>query len=145
MTSRNRHSNTASALAARHTRARRKPSQSAKGAQPKRPRTRRTRQRKTADGGFGRMLRGVFVWIVVMIAVGSVAIIFRSLSGSQFFAVKEIELEGNSRTSREELLALVEDKTRANLWKLDLEEIRAALKRNAWVRDAEVTRQLPGK
>jgi cell division septal protein FtsQ len=90
-------------------------------------------------------MRGVFVWILVMMAVGSAAIIFRGLTGSQFFAVKEIALEGNTRTSREELLALVEDKTRANLWKLDLEEIRKALKRNAWVRDAEVTRQLPDK
>jgi cell division septal protein FtsQ len=145
MASRNRHANTASALAARHTRARRKPSQSAKGAKPKRPRARRTRQRPAAGGGFGGLLRGVFVWVVVMIAVGSAAIIFRSLTGSQFFAVKEIALEGNTRTSREELLALVEDKTRTNLWKLDLEEIRKALRRNAWVRDAEVTRQLPDK
>lgn len=145
MATHNRYANTASDLAARHTRAKRRPPKSAKSAKTRRSSTRKTRQRAAQGGGFGNVLRGVAKLIVAMIVIGGVAIIFRSLTGSQFFTVKEIALEGNNRTSREELLALVEDKTGASLWKVNLEEIRKALKRNAWVRDAEVTRQLPDK
>jgi cell division septal protein FtsQ len=145
MASRNTHANTASDLAARHTRAKRGLPKTAKGAKPKRPRARRTRQRSAQSSGFGSMLRSVGGLIAAMVLIGGAAITFNSMTKSQLFAVKQIAVEGNNRTSREELLALVEDKTRASLWKLDLEEIRNALKRNAWVRDAEVTRQLPDK
>jgi cell division septal protein FtsQ len=145
MPPRSRQTNTASTLAARHTRARRSPSKATKSEKPKRPRKRPTRRRAAPDGGFGGMLRGVGKLMVAMIVISAVAIIFRSMTRSQFFAVKEIALEGNNRTSREELMELVKDKTGDSLWKLDLEEIRKTLKRNAWVRDAEVTRQLPDK
>ena len=145
MTARNRYAKTASDLAARHTRAKRGLPRAAKSVKAKRAPARKPRQRAAAGRGFGGMWRSLSRVILGVIALSGVAIGLRSLSGSQLFTVKEIALEGNNRTSREELMALLEDKTGASLWKVNLEEIRKALKRNAWVRDAEVTRQLPDK
>jgi cell division protein FtsQ len=138
----------ASDLAARHTRAR-----AAKRGLPKEPgaearrrsKKRAKRKASAANHALGRVLRASLLVVLAMgVAVGG-ALAFRSVTGSQLFAVRQIEVEGNQRTSREELLALLGDKTSASLWQLNLEEIRAALKKHVWIRDAEVTRQLPGK
>src|SRR5262245_47160100 len=102
MPPRNKHANTASELAARHTRAKRGLPKNVKREKPKRPRKRGTRQRVAESSGFGRLLRSFGVLIVGMIVLGGAAILFRSLTGSQFFTVKEIALEGTNRTSREE-------------------------------------------
>lgn len=90
-------------------------------------------------------MRAVALLILGLVVFGGTATMMRSLLGSQFFNVKQIELEGNHRLSREELLALVEGKANGGLWQVPLEEIREILKRNPWIRDVEVARQFPDK
>lgn len=153
MTGRNKHATSAGDLAARHTRARRGlPKETAKPRETKATRATRTkrstRTRRAAASGpssFGKLLRTIAIVCGVMVLVGGSAVYLRPLLGTNFFNVKRIELEGLNRTRRDELLTLIEDKSRGDLWQVDLEEIRELLKRDAWVRDAEVTRQLPDK
>ena len=143
----------ASELAARHTRASRGLPKEAKSASRAKGGTaRRTqgtaRSRRTVATGpspVGRVMRAVGLLILGLVVFGGTATMMRSLLGSQFFNVKQIELEGNHRLSREELLALVEGKAQGGLWQVPLDEIREILKRNPWIRDVEVARQFPDK
>jgi cell division protein FtsQ len=148
MAARNKHATSASDLAARHTRARRglpQPVTRTKTTKSKRTRARGTRSSQRGPNPFGKLLRTMSAIVVVMGLVGGTAIGLRSLLGAQFFSIKKIELEGANRTKREDLLSLIEDQTSGDLWRVDLEKIRDLLKRNAWVREVEVTRQLPDK
>jgi cell division protein FtsQ len=148
MTVRNRNATTASDLAARHTRARRGSPQSlprVKATKAKRSRSRASSQKRVGPSPFRKLWRSVGAVVAVMILTGGVAISLRSLLGAPFFNIKQVELEGTHRTKREDLLTLIEDQANGDLWRVDLEKIRELLKRDAWVRDVEVTRQLPDK
>lgn len=144
----------ASELAARHTRARKglpketqATSRTKKSTPARRTRSNAKSRRTVATGPspFGRVMHAVALLVLGLVVFGGTATLMRSLLGSQFFNVKQIEVEGNNRTSREELLALVESKAHGGLWQVPLEEIRDILKRNPWVREVEVARQFPDK
>jgi cell division septal protein FtsQ len=146
MTARNKHVTTVSDLAARHTRARCGLPKTAPRTKPaNRKRTRGGRQSQAGPNPFGKLLRTVGAVVALMVVIGSAAIFLRPLLSARFFTIKQVELEGAKRTRREDLLSLIEDQTSGDLWQVDLEKIRELLKRNAWVRDVEVTRQLPDK
>lgn len=148
MTVRNRNANTASDLAARHTRARRglpAAAPRARASQAKRPRKRASRQGQTGPSPFAKLLRSVGVVLVLMVVAGGAAVSLRSLMGEHFFQVKNVELEGAQRTKREDLLSLIEDQAHGDVWQVDLEKIRERLKRDTWIREVEVTRQLPDR
>lgn len=79
--------------------------------------------------------------VLILMVGGTMA--YNRLAGSQLFTVKAIELEGTKRASREELLRIVEAYKARSLWQLDLQAIRAAVEKNPWVQEAEVSRVLP--
>ena len=148
MTVRNRNANTASDLAARHTRARRGLPNAAprtRASQAKRSRTRTSRKGQSGPSPFAKLLRSVGGVLVVMVLVGGAAVSLQSLMGAHFFQVKKVDLEGTQRTKREDLLSLIEDQAHGDVWRVDLEKIRDLLKRDTWIRDVEVTRQLPDR
>ena len=68
---------------------------------------------------------------------------YNRVAGSQLFVLKEIELQGTKRAASEELLRALESYKSRSLWQLDLQAIRAAMEKNPWVREAEVSRVLP--
>ena len=153
MTERSKNSTTpqrssVSELAARHTRAQRRGlprDVQADEAKPRKP-------KKKPSAGATRKLassrpfwRALVLCVVGIIAATVIVTAFRSLTHSEMFSVKHVDLEGNQRTSREEVLALVNEDTHHGLWQLNLDEIRAKLKRNPWVREVEVTRSLPDR
>jgi cell division septal protein FtsQ len=132
----------ASELAARHARAQRRGL----------PREIETRKRKEHKNGGRRKLasarpfwRALILCVLGMLLITVAMTAFRSLTRSELFAVKHIDLEGNKRTSREDLLATLQVDAGNGLWRLDLDEIRNKLKRNPWVREVEVTRALPDR
>ena len=132
----------ASALAARHTR------RGLPRADDAKPRKRASAKR----GGVRRKLasarpfwRALALCVLGIIGVTLAVTAFRSLTRSEMFSVKHIDLEGNQRTSREEVLALLQENAHGGLWQLNLDEIRAKLKRNPWVREVEVKRSLPDR
>lgn len=154
MTTRNKTTSSASELAGRHTRARRglpkelKAAKSTKGAAGKRAAGNRSSARRNTAAGpspFGHVMRAVGFLILGLVVFGGTATLMRSLLGSEFFAIKQVEVEGTQRTSREELLATIAEKTNGVLWQAPIDEIREVLKRNPWIRDAEVRRQFPDK
>ncbi len=83
--------------------------------------------------------------LAVLTLVFFVATIYAydKVTGSRLFVLKEIDLQGTKRASREELMRLLESHQSQSLWRLDLPSIRVALERNSWVREAEVSRVLP--
>lgn len=80
--------------------------------------------------------------IALILLVASV-MAYDKLTGSQLFVLKEIELKGTRRVSREEMLHLLNSYKSHSLWQLDLQAIRGAIEKNPWVLEAEVSRVLP--
>lgn len=90
--------------------------------------------------------RGVYLTLLALAAVLVLTLsvmAYSKLSGVQFFVVKEIELQGAKRASREELLRDLAAYKARGLWQLDLQAIRATVEKNPWVLEADVARVLP--
>jgi len=60
------------------------------------------------------------------------------------FYVREIEILGNYRLEREDILNIIKIKKGESLFKLDLEEIHKKLRQNPWVKNVAIKKQLPG-
>lgn len=117
---------------------------------------RETRQREIVSGRVEKRAakkpappitrRWVYVTLVALVAlillVGGV-MAYDKLAGARLFVVKEIELEGTKRSSREEILRTLDAYKTRGLWQLDLQAIRAAVEKNPWVLEAEISRVLP--
>jgi cell division septal protein FtsQ len=82
--------------------------------------------------------------IVLAVSLGVLAYVgYRTAVSASFFKVKDVNIEGASRASREEIRAAVTRLSQAGVWQADLEAISGELKNLPWVRDAVVTRVLP--
>jgi cell division septal protein FtsQ len=92
-----------------------------------------------------------FFLVGVPIALGIVGVIFggmelrRFLITSPKFAVKEVEVVTNGLADRSMILERAAIPTGANLFNLDLEEIRQRIEEEPWVHSATVVRALPNK
>ncbi len=62
-----------------------------------------------------------------------------------YFNLQQIDVTGNRRLSRAEILEASEIEIGANLLTVDLNAIVAELKRQAWIRSASVHRRFPGQ
>ena len=102
----------------------------------------RARQPQISDATKHWVYLGMLALLVVILLVGSV-MAYSKVSGSQLFILKEIELQGAKRAAPEELMRALEQYKSRSLWQLDLQTIRATIKQNPWVREAEVSRVLP--
>ncbi len=143
MTERRRTTSTkVSALAARHTQRRGLPAETEAPRKRKKAKRRSVKQRVAATPPFWRAM----AWCVLaIIAITVTATVFRSLTRSEMFSVKHIDITGNQRTSREEMLTLLQENAHSGLWQLNLDDIRQKLKKNPWVREVEVKRSLPDR
>jgi len=82
--------------------------------------------------------------VALAVALGVLAYIgYRTAVSAAFFKVRDVNIEGNSRASREEIRAAVTRLSQAGVWQADLDAISSELKTLPWVRDAVVTRVLP--
>lgn len=70
---------------------------------------------------------------------------YRYMTRSDWFTLKEIEVQGNSRINSREILEIAELDDGANLLALSIEDIKRSLSRNPWVKEVSVRRELPGK
>lgn len=104
------------------------------------------------DDGEGSGLRSVprkvfhlvgGVIVVVGIALGVTWGVYHYTTTSPRFAVKEIQLTGATRTTRDDILKLAGISLGDNLFKLKLSAIEARLDKDPWIRQAHVTRGLP--
>ncbi len=75
--------------------------------------------------------------------VGGVFYTYRVFATSDFFALRNVELRGDIRAPRDELINALHKNTEQGLWSTNLEQLREKLRQHPWVRDAEVVRVLP--
>ncbi|HJQ34253.1 MAG TPA: FtsQ-type POTRA domain-containing protein [Pyrinomonadaceae bacterium] len=83
--------------------------------------------------------------VVLAVALGLLAYLgYRTAVSASFFKVRSVDVAGATRASREDIQAAVRRLSNAGVWQADLEVISNELKTLPWVRDAVVTRVLPG-
>jgi cell division protein FtsQ len=100
------------------------------------------------SGGFGSISKRIFqiVWgfiVVVGIAVGVTWGVYHYTTTSPRFAVKEIQLTGAIRTTRDDVLQLAGISLGDNLFKINPLAVEERLVKDHWIRQAHVTRGLP--
>ena len=138
-----RKSHTASDLAVRHRRvapARPTARPNALGS------NRRTAKRERLRAQIGKALKYVRAGVAFTFAiaiVGGLFYTYRAFATSDFFALRNVELRGDIRAPRDELINALHKNTEQGLWATNLEDIREKLRQHPWVRDAELVRVLP--
>jgi cell division protein FtsQ len=92
---------------------------------------------------FSRLLRGtVFLVTVALLTCGGV-LTARMLVASEYFSVARVRIENQQHLGREEILALSDIQTGANIFDLDLDMIGRKIEENPWVATASVERVFP--
>ncbi len=105
-----------------------------------------TRGRRSKAAAFGRLWRVTKTGLAFALAVGIVAggaVAYRSFATSRLFTLRNVDLRGDMRAPRAELISSLYENTSNGLWWANLEELRGKLREHSWVRDAEVVRVLP--
>ncbi|MEP7273406.1 MAG: FtsQ-type POTRA domain-containing protein [Acidobacteriota bacterium] len=138
---------TPSDLATRHRRAvPARPARRPSGEISNARRSATTRGRRSKAAVFGRLWRATRTGLAFALAVGIVAggaLAYRSFATSRFFTLRNVDLRGDIRAPRAELISALYENTPNGLWWTNLEELRGKLRQHSWVRDAEVVRVLP--
>jgi cell division protein FtsQ len=82
---------------------------------------------------------------VLAVSLGLLAYLgYRTAVSTSFFKVRAVDVAGATRASREDIRSAVLRLSNAGVWQADLDTIARELKGLPWVRDAVVTRVLPG-
>lgn len=113
--------------------------------------TQRPARRESGGEGIGLRARALLryfpaVFKVALAIVVAVLIFagYRAAASASFFHVRNVEVQGASRASSEEIQALVRRGVEeTGVWRVDLNGINARLERLPWVRTAIVSRVLP--
>lgn len=107
-----------------------------------RPRARRTRRSSASAANF---LVPLALIAAIVACLGFLAFMgYRTVTASEFFEVRKIDVRGNNRASREAVEAIVRSQTeRAGVWNADLRAIKENVERLTFVRSAAVSRVLP--
>lgn len=96
----------------------------------------------------GKFLSRTFTLMVVCTVLAGVSIGllagYRWLTTINYFEVRDLQVAGNNRMTREDVLSQAELPPGANLLAVNMENLEAQLTRNPWIESAQVTRVLPG-
>ena len=86
-----------------------------------------------------------FLKLVLAIVVGVLIFAgYRVAASASFFQVRNVEVQGTSRVSADEVQALVRKEVeKTGVWKADLKGMNARLEKMTWIRTAVVSRVLP--
>lgn len=89
---------------------------------------------------------GVITVLALFIGALSFGLVYtyRSLVSGEYFALKTLEVQGNSRLSSKQILEIAELTQGANTLALSIDAVEQALSLNPWVEKVSVTRVLPG-
>lgn len=110
-----------------------------------------TRRESGADESLLARLRSVagyvpaFFKLLLAIVIGVLAFAgYRAAASASFFQVRNIEVQGTSRVSADDIRAIVKkDAEKTGVWKADLKGMNAQLEKLPWVSSAVVSRVLP--
>lgn len=104
----------------------------------------RKRQATTAIiSGAWRFGRAAAAFVLAVAIVAGIGFAYREFAASRYFKLRHVELSGDLRAPREELISSLYQHTEGGLWQTDLDNLRQKLRAHPWVRDAEVVRVLP--
>ena len=104
----------------------------------------------TASSAGGRVLGQVLLPLVICaglaICLGALGYLgYQRVAASDFFDVKNVEVEGVQRSSKQNIEAIVKtDAGRTGVWRTDLIELKSKIEKLPFVKSASVTRVLPG-
>jgi cell division septal protein FtsQ len=119
-----------------------------KGQQPSARRARPQQQTlKGARGGAWKAALGYLplaIKVALAVTLGLLAFVgYRTAASASFFQVRNVDVQGAARSSREEIKAAVLRSAPKGVWQADLERISEGLRALPWVRTAVVSRVLP--
>lgn len=125
-------------MAARKTNTKRKTSSTAN-------RRRKTSPRKTNSRDLAGFFVPIFFIICIVFCIGFLFFMgYKTVTASEFFDVKMIDVEGAEQTSSNEIENITKRETeRSGVWNADLEEIRHNIEELNFVKTATVSRVLP--
>ncbi len=115
------------------------------------PKTRRktttvtSRRTKKGAGNFVNFFVPLFFIFCIVFCIGFLALMgYRTVTASSFFDVKEIEIKGTNKVSRETVEKIVRAESEKNgVWNADLQKIREEIEKTDFVKTATVSRILP--
>ncbi len=108
-------------------------------------RRRKTSSRKTNTRNLAGFFVPLFFVICIVFCIGFLFFMgYKTVTASEFFNVKKIEVEGARQTLSNEVENIVRSETeRTGVWNADLEEVRHNVEELNFVKSATVSRVLP--
>lgn len=87
----------------------------------------------------------ILLKVIIAIALGVLVFAgYRAASAASFFQVRNVEVQGESRASLQDVQAIVKREViRTGVWQADLDDLSEKLERLPWIRNAVVSRVLP--
>lgn len=96
-----------------------------------------------AKGRFSLTLRAVGMVTVLLLVSGGFIFVYDLFTQSDQFQVREIEVNGNGRLSRQRVMDIAGIDSRTNILALNLSTTRKRLLADPWIADAAVSRNIP--
>ena len=113
--------------------------------------TQRPTRRESGGKALGARLRAMLSYVPAFLKLGLAIVVgilifagYRAAASASFFQIRNVEVQGTSRVSAEEVQAIVrKEAEKTGVWKADLNGMSARLERLPWIRTAVVSRVLP--
>jgi len=105
----------------------------------------RPRVRQSGPSRFSQyFLPGIISLVILACLIGLATIGYRTVTASDFFAVKDVTVTGVSRASTEDIRRIVAGQAeRTGVWNTDLADLRQKIEKLPFVKFAAVSRVLP--
>lgn len=129
------------AAARRKPVARRKPQPSAK----KHPKKTAPRRKGKGESNFGRYVLPAVLSAVIIGCIGFLVVMgYRTVTASNFFDVKTVDVRGANRSSAADIQKIVTGQTeKSGAWNADLPDLRMRIEKLPFIKSAAVSRVLP--
>jgi len=101
-----------------------------------------------ARSGFRTFFSAALIIVLVVFFVGAVSVgliyAYSSLVSGDYFALRTLEIQGNSRISSREILETADLADGGNTLALSINAVEESISKHPWVEDVSVRRVLPG-
>lgn len=103
------------------------------------------RVRQSGPSRFGQyFLPGLISLVILACLIGLITLGYRTVTASEFFAVRNVDVTGVSRASAEEIRRIVTGHAeKTGVWNSDLADLRQKIEKLPFVKNAAVSRVLP--
>jgi cell division septal protein FtsQ len=126
--------------------AKKKPTSKGKSTKrPSRGRGIEPRVRQNGPSRFGQyFLPGIISLVIVLCLIGLITLGYRTVTASEFFAVRNVDVTGTSRASTDDIKRIISGQAeKTGVWNTDLADLRQKIEKLPFVKNAAVSRVLP--